>query len=123
MKLLIADDSEVFVHRLESTLAEVTGIEIVGYANNVPDALQEIRKEQPDVVILGLGLQGGSSIDVLEALKEDQFKTIVIVLSNCSFPQYRKKCLRSGARFFFDKSTEFEKVAEVLRTLLRRGAV
>jgi DNA-binding NarL/FixJ family response regulator len=50
-------------------------------------------------------------------LKEDQFKPIVIVLSNYSSRQYRRKCLQSGARFFFDKSAEFHKVAEVLRSL------
>jgi YesN/AraC family two-component response regulator len=61
---------------------EVTGIEIVGHADNVVDAVREIRKAQPDVVILDIGLPGGSGIDVLESLKEDQFKPIVIVLSN-----------------------------------------
>lgn len=123
MRVLIADDSKVFVERLMSSLAEVTGIEIVGYAENVPDAMQEIRKAKPDVAILDIRMPGGSGIDVLEGLKKDQFQPIVIVLSNQSSRQYRKKCQQLGARFLFDKSAEFEKVAEVLRTLLRNGAV
>jgi DNA-binding NarL/FixJ family response regulator len=122
MRVLIVDDSEVFVHRLASSLAGVTGIEIVGYANNVADAIEEIRKAKPDVVILDIRIPGGSGIDVLAALKEDQFKPIVIVLSNYGFPQYRRKCLRSGARFFIDKSAEFHKVAEVLRSLMEATA-
>jgi len=122
MRVLIAGDSEVFVHCLECTLAEVTGIEIVGYASKVPEAVQEIRKAQPDVFILDIPMCGGSGIDVLEALKENQFKPIVIVLSNHSERQYRKRCLQSGARQFFDKSAEFQKVAEVLRGLTEASA-
>ncbi len=72
---------------------------------------------QPDVVILDVRLPGASSLNALEALKEKQFKPIVIVLSNYSFPQYRRKCLQNGARYFFDKPAEFHKVAEVLRSL------
>jgi len=112
------DDSEVLVQRLTSRLAEVTGIEIVGHAGNAPDAALEIRKTKPDVVILDIRLAGGSGIDVLEGLKKDQLQPIVIVLSNDGGRQYRRKCLQSGARFFFDKSAEFHKVAEVLRNLM-----
>jgi len=31
------------------------------------------------------------------------------------YPQYRQKCLAAGADYFFDKATEFEQVAEVLK--------
>jgi DNA-binding NarL/FixJ family response regulator len=123
MRVLIVDDSEALVQRLASSLASVTGFEIVGYAKNVAGALEGIRKVKPDVVILEIRMGGGSGFDVLQALQEDPFQPIVIVLSNYSSRQYRKKCLQLGARFFFDKSAEFEKVAELLRTLPRSGAV
>jgi len=117
MKVLIADDSEALVQRLTSKLLEITGVEIAGRASNVADAIQAIRQTKPDVLILDIRMPGGSGIDVLEALKEDPFPPIVIVLSNHGDRQYRRKCLQRGARFFFDKSVEFHKVSEVLRTL------
>ena len=118
MRVLIVDDSEVFVQRLTSRLREVAGIEIVGHAENVSDAMREIRKAKPDVVILDIRMPGGSGIDVLEGLKNDPCKPVVIVLSNDSDRPYRRKYLKSGARFFFDKSSEFHKVAEALRSLM-----
>jgi len=36
------------------------------------------------------------------------------MLTNYSYPQYRKRCIDAGATFFFDKSTELGKVSEVL---------
>ena len=93
-------------------------MEIVGHVNNGLAATLEIRKVKPDVVILDIHMPGASGIDVLEGLKKDQFRPIVIVLSNYSDRQYRKKCLESGARFFFDKSDDFHKVPGVLRSLM-----
>jgi hypothetical protein len=44
---------------------------------------------------------------------------MVIMLTNYPYPQYRKKCLGLGADYFFDKSTEFEKVTELFKQLRR----
>jgi DNA-binding NarL/FixJ family response regulator len=93
-------------------------VEIVGHAGNVLDAIQGIRGAKPDVVILDIRMPGGSGIDVLESLKNDKPLPIVIMLSNYSDRPYRRRCLQSGARFFFDKSAEFHKVVEVLRGLM-----
>jgi DNA-binding NarL/FixJ family response regulator len=68
-------------------------------------------------------MPGGSGIDVLESMKKNPSPPIVIMLSNFSGPQYRRRCLEGGARFFFDKSVEFHKVAEVLRGLVNLSAM
>ena len=38
-------------------------------------------------------------------------------LTNYPFPQYRKRCLETGAAYFFDKSTDLEKVCDVVLQL------
>ncbi len=118
MRVLIADDSEALVQRLVTTLAKLDGIEIVGHAETVAEAAEGVRNLRPDVVILDIRMPGGSGIDVLDGMKRDRVTPTVIVLTNYDYPQYRKKCLQSGASFFFDKSAEFEKVAQVLRGLI-----
>jgi hypothetical protein len=37
------------------------------------------------------------------------------MLTNFALDQYRQKCRQLGAEYFFDKTTEFEKVLDVLR--------
>jgi DNA-binding NarL/FixJ family response regulator len=70
-------------------------------------------------------MPGGSGIDVLKGLQRDQMHPLVIVLTSYGESQYRKRCMELGATFFFAKTTEFEKVAEVLREMVaskvRRG--
>ena len=119
MRVLIADDSAVIVQRLVTMLADVGGIEIVGHAGTVAEASLAVRALKPDVVILDMHMPGGSGIDVLESMKRDRVTPIVIVLTNYPYPQYRKKCLQIGARFFMDKSTEFDRVGAVLSGLIR----
>jgi DNA-binding NarL/FixJ family response regulator len=122
MRVLIADDSEVFVRHLLQALGEIKGVEIVGHARTGAEALQAVCNLRPEVVILDIRMPEGSGIDVLESMKREKVTPITIVLTNFNYSQYRKKCLQLGARFFFDKSAEFAKVGEVLRLLAHRAS-
>jgi DNA-binding NarL/FixJ family response regulator len=120
MRVLIADDSAVVVERLVTLLSELPEVDIVGEAQTSGDATERIQQLQPDVVILDIQLPGGSGIGVLETVKKNQPAPIVIMFTNFPYPQYREKCLRAGADFFFDKSTEFDQLIGVFRSLLHR---
>jgi len=122
MKVLIADDSEVFVQRLLRALGEISGIEIVARARTGAEALQALREMRPEVVILDIRMPEGSGIDVLKGMQREKLTPITIVLTNFTSSQYRKKCLQLGARFFFDKSADFTQVSEVLSGLIRKGS-
>ena len=113
MKVFIVDDSAVLRERVVEMLSDVSGIEIIGHAQNVSDALSAIKELNPDVVILDIRIPGGSGLDVLQDIKKEKEAPMVIMLTNYPYPQYRKKCLNLGADYFFDKATEFDKVAEV----------
>lgn len=120
MKVLIADDSEVFVQRLVQALREISGLEIIGRARTGAEALQALRDLQPEVVILDIRMPDGTGIDVLEGMRKEKLAPLTIVLTNFAFPQYRRKCLQLGARFFFDKSAEFPELREVLNGLIHK---
>jgi DNA-binding NarL/FixJ family response regulator len=100
-------------------LAHVRGVEIVDQVGTVDEATEAVRRLKPDAVILDMQMPGGSGIDVLENMKKDRLISTVIVLTNHPHASYRKKCLQVGAKFFLDKSNEFEKVGELLQGLIR----
>jgi len=117
VSVFIVDDSAVFRERLIDMLSELKGVEIVGEAGGPHEAIKAIQKLKPDAVILDIRMPGGNGIEVLKKIKKDKPAPMVIMLTNYPYPQYRKKCMDAGADFFFDKSTEFEKVTEVLKKL------
>jgi len=119
MKVFIVDDSAVVRERLRAMLSELTEIEIIGEAQAPLEVKNSVRKVKPDAVILDIRMPGGSGIDVLQNIKKDKPAPIVIILTNYPYPQYRKKCMDAGADFFFDKSTEFDKITEVFKQLIQ----
>ena len=119
VRVFIVDDSAIILERLEMMLSELKGIEIIGQAKGSTEAEEAIPKLKPDVVILDIRMHGGNGIEVLKNIKKDKNSPLVIMLTNYPYPQYRKKCKDAGADFFFDKSTEFDKITEVLKKLTR----
>ena len=119
MKVIIADDSSLFVERLSDLLEEVPGIELAGHAGSVPEAVRCIREKEPDAVILDLQMPGGSGLDVLRDIRTDHPHLCVLMCTNYPDPQYREECLTAGANYFLDKSAEFEKIPAILRKLLK----
>jgi DNA-binding NarL/FixJ family response regulator len=119
MKVFIADDSATVRERLITMLSELEGIEIVGQAQDAVEATKAILKLKPDVAILDIRMPGGSGIDTLRNIKRVTPAPKVIMLTNYPYPQYRKRCLDAGADFFFDKSSEFHKVTEVLEQMMQ----
>jgi DNA-binding NarL/FixJ family response regulator len=123
MKLVIADDSSVVRERLTAMLSNVEEIEFIGQAQDVGDAIGSVEELKPDAVILDIQMPGGTGIDVLKHIKKVQPATVVIVLTNYPFSQYREECIAEGADYFFDKSLEFERAIEVCKRLARGSVV
>ena len=118
MRVFIADDSEILRVRLIDMLSEIEGVEIIGQAQNSLDAIERIDKLSPHVVILDIRMPRTNGIEVLEAIKKDDESPKVIIFTNYPYPQYREKCMDLGADYFFDKSTEFEKLVDTVKYLI-----
>ena len=121
MKVLIVDDSALVRERLVGMLSQFDQIEVIGEAQDGLEAIDSIWKLSPDVVILDIRMPKSNGIKVLENINKDGPSPIVIVLTNCAYAQYREQCIKAGAHFFFDKSTEFDKIPDVLNRLILRS--
>jgi DNA-binding NarL/FixJ family response regulator len=115
IQVAIADDSAVIRERLMQKLSQLEGIQMAWQAQNASEAIAAFQRLKPEVAILDIQMPDGSGIEVLTHIKKESPRTTVIMLTNYPLPPFRKCCLKAGADYFFDKSTEFEKVIEVLR--------
>lgn len=121
MKIFVADGSLVIRERLVDMLSELVGVEMIGHAQDAAEALSAIRNLAPDVVILDTQMCGGSGINLLRDTRRHHPSAVLIILTNHSEQQYRKKCMESGADFFFSKSTELKSLMGVLKNLGTKG--
>jgi len=120
MTLFIADDNERFRQTLASILGGIPGIELVGQAGHVQEAIRSINRIKPDTIILDIHMPGGSGLDVLQAAQSVKPVPVVVMLTVGPGSEYREKSLALGANYFFEKSSDMKKMMATLTQLARR---
>jgi len=113
-KVFVVEDSAPIRQRLIELLGDIDGAEIVGEAESPDAAIAGILGARPDCVVLDYRLLDGTGVDVLRAVHPVLPDTLFIVLTNHPNAQYRRICMQAGASWFFDKSTEFARVREII---------
>jgi two-component system response regulator DevR len=113
-KVFIVDDSPSMRVRLAEILEDIEGVSIVGEAGTPTEAVAGIARANPDCVLLDYQLEGGTGLDVLKSVHPASPGIVFIVLTNHATGPYRQACLAAGASYFFDKSSEFGRIREVL---------
>ena len=114
MEIFLVEDSAMVRERLQRMLAQVPGAHVGGYATQVHAAIRDILARKPDVVVLDLKLHEGSGFEVLKEVHEREPGIDFYMLSNFASEPYRRYALRLGALDFFDKTSEFERVRDVI---------
>ena len=115
LRVLVADDSDIVRRLVVETLADVPQVCIVGEASGGYEALDRLREQVPDVLVLDLNMPEGDGLHVLRHLPASGQRPRVLVLTQHTGPEYRDACTELGAVGFFDKATEIEQVAATLR--------
>ena len=113
-QVFIVDDSAAIRTRLVDMLGRLDDVAVVGEADNARDAVSGILRLRPHSVLLDLQLTGRSGLHVLKTVRAQAPEVVFVVLTNHAESQYRKACDAAGARYFLDKTREFERVPEVI---------
>jgi DNA-binding NarL/FixJ family response regulator len=120
LKVFLVEDSMVLRERLTESLTTISGVEVVGSSDTEQTAIDGLRSQKCDAVVLDLQLKQGNGFNVLKAIRQSetaQHRTVVIVLTNYAFSLYRHRCLQAGADFFLDKARDYERLPQVLNAV------
>ena len=104
MQVFIADDSELLRELLVNKLSQLPNVGIVGEAKDVAFAKQLIDEIEFDLAIYDIKMPNGSGIDLMRYTKEKYPFIKIIMMTNYSIGDYKKKSLEAGADYFFNKS-------------------
>jgi DNA-binding NarL/FixJ family response regulator len=110
LKTYIVEDSRVIRENLIATLEELVPAEVVGVAEDEATAVQWLTAPHhaAELVIVDIFLKTGSGLGVLRALQDHLPRRTLVVLSNYTTPEMRRKCLALGADRVFDKSYDID---------------
>jgi len=119
VKVFLVEDSPLLRERVAAILDSIPGAQSVGHAAGAEEAIAGIERSQADVVVLDIQLEQGNGFDVLKALRKSAPQVQAFVLTNFANDAYRRKAQSLGARGFFDKSTEFDRLRDALIGIVR----
>lgn len=117
MSIVIVDDSAVVRDLLREMLAKVEGAEVAGEFESPAPAIESIRNNPPDVILLDMQLVNGSGLEVLRVVSAEHPNVKVMVFTNFAEGVYRKRCLEAGAHAFYDKKSELNALRQTLHGL------
>ncbi len=109
--------------RLANIVNDGLNMSVIGEAVSPWHAISGIMDSKPDVVVLDIGLVGGSGMHVLRKLHALSPHLPVIVLTNYFSPEFKQACLSEGAQYFFDKTNEFDQVKQALEQIASSNAM
>src|SRR5213593_4756151 len=121
MRILIADDHAVVRRGLKQILADEFKKADFGEAGNAREALDRIRKENWDVIVLDITMPGRSGLEVLKEIKKARPKMPVLVLSMHPEDQFAVRVLKSGASGYMTKESAPAELVGAVRKIMAGG--
>jgi len=111
------------VSRIKLAIAKILkeeGFEVVS-ADDIYDAIELLKKEKPDLVLLDLMLPAGGGLTVLKNLRADKkiCHIPVVVLTASRSPGYKEEVLKEGVEAYVEKPYDSKELVSVIRKALK----
>jgi DNA-binding NarL/FixJ family response regulator len=116
--LLIVDDSPLIVKNLMELLESIAAITSIVSCGTYTKAIDLLPIHNPIAVLLDINLPDKSGINLLKYIKTSYPEITVIIVTNQSDEFYKLLCLELGARYFLDKSNDFEKIPALIASII-----
>ncbi|MTI32446.1 response regulator transcription factor [Xanthovirga aplysinae] len=118
IKIVIVDDHEIVRFGMKMLFDSEPSIEVVGLGSNGKEALELVKEQEPDILILDINMPGMNGLDTMEELKKMKLPTKVLFLSMFDREEYVLKAVDSGAYGYLLKDNGKEKIIKALRTIM-----
>lgn len=116
----LVDDHAIWRGGVRSML-EDTEFRVVGEAASGREALDLVRRVQPQLVLLDIRMAGGDGLDALQVLKVEFPRTAVLMLTTYDNPTYMARAVAGGAAGYLLKSVEYDALLASLRAVAEGG--
>lgn len=112
--VLIIDDNDLMLKRMEKAIREIDGRIRISLAHNCIEAINLFTPSHPELVILDLSLPDGGGINLLKAFKKDDPGVQVIIFTDYPSNEFKESCLKLGADEFIDKKN-YKQLLDIIK--------
>ncbi|EPG64559.1 response regulator [Leptospira wolffii] len=119
-KLYLVDDHAILREGLRLIISGQSDLEIIGENGNAEQALDEIGKLEPDILITDISMPGVSGIDLVKGVKRYYPKVQVIILSRHDNEEYIQKLVDLGINGYVLKDDAGEDLLRAIDAVRRK---
>ena len=124
VRVLIADDQALVRAGFRMILEAEEDVEVVGEASNGGEALDEVRRLHPDVVLMDVRMPDLDGIEATRQLMSDpSVSTRVVMLTTFDMDEYVYEALQAGASGFLLKDVPPEQLVDGIRAVASGDAL
>jgi DNA-binding NarL/FixJ family response regulator len=114
IKVLVVDDHPMVLEGMRSMLAQINFVHICGTAANAFEAVENIKKVTPDIVITDINMPEVSGIELALKIKTEFPKVKTIAMSTFKERSYISQMIQNGASGYLVKSASKEEIEEAI---------
>jgi DNA-binding NarL/FixJ family response regulator len=122
LRIVIADDHDLFREGLKQLLESVEDIEVVGEASDGRQAVMLVEQHRPDVVLMDISMPEMDGIQATETIVQRGLQTPVIVLTMYADDEYAIHAIRAGAKGYLLKNSRSDEVIRAIRLAAAGGS-
>ncbi len=119
LRVILADDHELVRTGIRALLTSLSGVEVIGEADNGREALRLIEKYSPDVVLMDIQMLELNGLEVLAQAKKDFPHVKIIILSMHANEEYVIRAHRAHADGYLLKDAPLSELELALRYVQR----
>ena len=113
--ILSVEDHPVFREGLSTIIGSRADMLLVAQASNAVEAIEEFRRQQPDITLMDLRLPGSDGTDTLKGIRREFPDARIIMLTTTDSDGEIHRALRAGASAYILKSMPTDELVEVIR--------
>ena len=122
IKLAIVEDNTALRQSLEQLFNRTSNMKCVASLNNLLNVVSEFQKNQPDIVLMDIGLPSINGIEGVRTVKSNFENIQVIMFTVFEDDEKIFEAIRSGASGYLLKKTPPEEILEAIKELHEGGA-
>lgn len=119
IRTLIVDDNPGFLQQLRDFLNTCENIEVISEAVDGEQAITLVMEKKPELVLMDVRLNDINGLEATRRIKDISPETVVIMLSNYDFQEYRDAAAVRGAAGYVVKKQMGEDLCPTIKRVMR----
>jgi len=116
-RILLVDDHSIVRDGLRNLIELETDLQVTGEAASGAEAIQLVRKNTFDAMVLDISMPDKNGVDTLHELKHVAPQLPVLVLSGYAEDQYALNLMRNGCKGYLSKNADSDEIILAIRTV------